>query len=835
MKRQQLLLISLLTCLSFHYASAQNDAFQEWLKEFQNFKTELPTEKVFLHLDKSEYTLGETIWMKSYLLAGAGHILSPFSSNVYVELMDEEGQLIKRLNLKSEKGLSTASFDIGKDLDPGFYYLRGYTNWMKNQDKDFFFSKKIKIHSLKIGEAISEKAIDQELDISFFPEGGDLIKRVASKVAFEVSGVNESKFPLKGKVFNKGGEEVASFETIHEGRGFFAFLPMEDGYTAQIDGFEQRFKLPLVKESGIAISVNNKADDFINVSIKSSVDYTESFYIVAHTRGYITYASEIKLKANRGLARIDKATLPDGISHLTIFDQAMNPLAERLVFVNNGRQLNIDISTKETNYTSRDLATIELKVTDQLGQPVQGSFSMSVFDAKLAQNDQLDYNITANLLLTSDLKGFIKNPSQYLKQDEQAKANLDLLMMINGWRRFNWIDFDPTAKEPLYAFEQSITLKGRMTKPNGKPAKDGKVFLVTTGEQTIKNSKFVLADVDGNFQFENLSFYDTSQIAIQGFQKSKVKDFKYNIDNTTERISLQKYFTNPVTDNPARLKALKEYAQTSIRIDSTYRKESGVILLDDVYVTASKREERYRTLNSQYGKGESYVNFDRMSYQEKNGRDPFTVMLGKLSGFTLANPNSGNMGSFDPLSGGAQGARVTTDEPNDPIFRKPTLRQGPYQGTPLILIDNVPVPYSTVYDLRATDIDYVEVYKGASAAMFGVNGSNGAIAFYTLKGDKMFNSISNRPGVKVISGNGYHAAREFYAPKYDESNKQQFIPDERSTLFWAPLITTDADGRAQVEFYTHDKNTNVFIDVQGISKNGKTGTGVSQFNIRKNF
>ena len=128
MKRTQLLFISLLICLSLQYSFAQNDPFQEWLKEFQNYQTELPTEKVFLHLDKSEYTLGETIWMKSYLVAGAGHIPSPFSQAVYVELLDEQGEIVERLTLRSEEGVSKASLTLQKDLTPGFYYLRGYTN-----------------------------------------------------------------------------------------------------------------------------------------------------------------------------------------------------------------------------------------------------------------------------------------------------------------------------------------------------------------------------------------------------------------------------------------------------------------------------------------------------------------------------------------------------------------------------------------------------------------------------------------------------------------------------------------------------------------------------------
>ncbi len=845
MKRTQLLFISLLICLSLQYSFAQNDPFQEWLKEFQNYQTELPTEKVFLHLDKSEYTLGETIWMKSYLVAGAGHIPSPFSQAVYVELLDEQGEIVERLTLLSEEGVSKASLTLQKDLTPGFYYLRGYTNWMKNQSEEFFFNKKIKVHSLKVGEVITEIASPRQLQVNFYPEGGDLVQGVASRVAFEVTGVRDNELPISGKVFDAAQNEVATFTTQHESRGVFALLPTNSNYYAQINGKEEKFELPEIKAEGVTLSINNEASEFMGVAIKTAKPSAEKYYLMVHTRGYVTYASEVTVSNLKNLLKIDKSNFPNGISQVTIFNKDLKPMAERLVFNYAASDLNIDISTTDPQYASRDLATIELKVTDKEGNPVQGSFSMSVFDSKLVQNDQLDYNITANLLLSSDITGFIKNPSQYLKQDEASMANTDLLMMVNGWRRFNWSTLNTDNRAPIYAFEQTLKLKGKMARSGGKPFKNGRVFLLNLEENgDHKGNRFVLADEEGNFEFDNLTYYDTTDLTLQGFQKNKVRDVKFEIDKTFEKLPLTQYLTQPLRDNPDRLRALKENAITSIRIDSTYRKENGTIYLDDVYVSASKREEMYRTLNSQYGKGEAYVNFDNMSFEEKNGRDPFTVMLGKLSGFSLSIASGGNSGGIGAASSVISqsssrapvgGTSVDVGAANDPMFRQPRLRQGPYQGAPLILIDNVPVPYTAIYDLRATEIDYVEVYKSASAAMFGVNGSNGAIAFYTLKGDKLKKAMAMKPGMRVISGNGYHAAREFYAPKYDESNKQQFIPDERSTLFWAPMITTNADGRAQVEFYTHDKNTNVFIDVQGISSNGKTGTGVSQFNIRKNF
>jgi len=816
-KRASFLLFAIL--ISFN-SFAQENKFQDWLKDFAQYQSELPTEKVFLHLDKSEYTLGETIWIKSYLVAGSGHIPSPFSKNLYVELVNEAGDIKERLNLRSEDGLSKGSLAIQKDMTPGYYYLRAYTNWMKNQENEFFFNKKIKIHSLKESDLLNEKGNTQQIQVSFYPEGGDMISGVAGKIGFEIEGVMSNKLPLSGKIFNDKDEEVGNLKTSHEGKGLFALLPMAGSHYAKIDGFDEKFELPTPKKSGVALSVNNQSDDFMNVLLKSNAESSDSYYVVSHTRGYITYASEVKMKGMRGMARIDKNTLPDGISHVTILDGNMNPLAERLAFINNEKALNIEVSTTSPSYDTRELATVDVVVTDAAGQPVQGSFSMSVFDANLVQNDQLDYNIRAHMLLSSDLIGYIKNPSQYLKNDYDANQKADLLMMVNGWRRFNWSDISKTVPEPLYAFEMGLELKGNLTKKGGAKIKEGKVLLINPAEETVV-PQYAMADEEGNFQFENLVFYDTTELTLQGFQKNRIKNVAFKIDEGFEQLGLKTFNINPISDNLARINALKKLANTAIFIDSTYRRENGIVYLDDVYVTASKQEERNRTLNSQYGKGEAYINFSKIPEEYKQGRDPFSMMLGRIAGFTLS--NASNAGSLStPTSGDGF-----------PGFRTPTLRSGPYQGTPLILIDNVLVSVDRVYDLEATEIDYVEVYKSASAAVFGTTGANGAIAIYTLKGDKMFKNLEK--SFDVLSAKGYHAAREFYAPKYDDTNKQKFIPDERATLFWAPMISTDANGKASIQFYTHDKNTNVFIDIQGIAKNGVTGTGVSRFNIRKNL
>ncbi|MCE7991994.1 MAG: Plug domain-containing protein [Roseivirga sp.] len=829
MLKRILLPLCLLPLLLYQSLAQGQTELTNFLRTFQEYHDTNPVEKIFLHLDKTEYAQAETIWIKSYLVAGPGHLPSPLSRNVYVELLSEKGDMVERLILRSEAGMSKASLLIPRQLPQGNYYLRAYTNWMKNAGQDFFFNKKIKVHSIEPDKNITPATIIAAANIRFYPEGGHLVKNVASKVAFEIYGIDTEEQVHTATLYNNRDEEVASFSTSHEGRGLFSFVPKEAEYYARINGSDKRFALPRINSTGLVMSANNKRDDYLTVTIKSNEIGCEPYYLITHTRGYITYASQVQMTSTRGFVKVPKTSLPAGITHITVLDKALTPVAERLAFINPDENLKVEISPDKTNYGTREIATVSVKVTDAQGLPVQGSFSLSAFDQGLVQNDQPDYNIATNLLLSSDLKGHIKDPSQYFANDRESQDRLDLLMMVNGWRRFDWSDIGE-LKEPTHAIETGLTLQGKLLKNNGGAAKDGRVLLINTNQEEA-NAPMALADENGYFRFDNLTYYDTTRLTLQGFQRASMKNVRFKIDSAFEIFPLTNlYETSSVFENPLRVTAYKKYAKTAIYIDSTYRRVNGITYLGDVTVVADKRKEKYRVLQSKYGEGESYLNFDELSIEQKSGRDPFTVMMGRIPGFSLQRPSASDRGvTARPGVSDSLNALLS-----DPIYRMPRLRQGPFVGAPLLFIDNNEVTFDAVYELRATDIDYVEVYKSSSTAAFGSRGFSGAIAIYTLKGKKLFEQTP-KPGMLNTRLMGYHAPREFYAPVYDQENRQQYIPDQRATVFWAPMIVTNEKGEASIQFYTPDQSGYVTIDVQGISLKGKPGFGNSGFSIRSNL
>lgn len=73
-----------------------------------------------------------------------------------------------------------------------------------------------------------------------------------------------------------------------------------------------------------------------------------------------------------------------------------------------------------------------------------------------------------------------------------------------------------------------------------------------------------------------------------------------------------------------------------------------------------------------------------------------------------------------------------------------------------------------------------------------------------------------RPEREILSlgrsaGQGTKEPRGLYAP----------LNDHRRTLYWNPNVTTDAEGKAHIEFAGNQTMRRMYISAEGITKDGK--------------
>ncbi|MBN7813274.1 TonB-dependent receptor plug domain-containing protein [Algoriphagus sp. H41] len=786
--------------------SQDSDPLPRIIASFQRYVTELPQEKVYLHLDRTYYGAGETIWLKAYLVEGPNHQLSALSSTVYVELIDSQGHLIDHVRLFSPSGLAAGQLDLPDSLSSGDYLIRAYTHWMRNVGEEYFFHRQVAI----LGKAENpnrESVSENALDIQFFPEGGDLVEGILSKVAFKVLGKDGLGIKVKGEIL-ENGKPISSFESNALGMGAFPLLPKAGNtYSARIDSRGQELALPAALESGIVMAVTNspKSPDLgIKIQPSDAVPF-KNIYLLAQTRGLVCASSQVDLSNRIAFVKIPKTEFPTGIAQITAVDEDGNPLAERLVYIDHPDELQITISAYKATYFPRDSVRIDILTQDRSGKPVSANLSISVFDSGQIGLDENSETIQSNLLLSSELKGHIESPGYYFNpKNEDRAAALDILMLTQGWRKFTIKQaLDQDLPEPKYRIEKGLAIRGELRDKSGQPASEGTVSYLSL--YPITQSITASSDSNGKFEMHDLIFFDSAQVSLEGKSSKGRGNMDVILDESYELPSLAR----PVV--PARAiasegaEAFLQRAEERRQIAQAFDFEQGEVALDEVQVKGKKiAEVEEYTGPKLYGGGSAKIQVAGISSLE-NQQHPLELVRGRVAGVQV----SGSGTEWRVLIQGVGSINSSTE--------------------PLIMVDDIPIDLKSLHTIPVQEIESFTVWKGPDTAIFGSRGANGAIGFYT-KRSKEGSKSPTGPSPTMLRI-GYQAEREFYSPRYPAANPNLAKPDRRATLLWAPHIQTDTSGRASVTFFNHDLETTITCQIEGMTESGKPGAARFQYRI----
>ncbi|MBN1414567.1 MAG: TonB-dependent receptor plug domain-containing protein [Bacteroidales bacterium] len=791
-KRVKYCAILLAVCWLFLGSADEDNRLTRLRETFWKYMVKYPQQKAYLHLDRPYYYAGEIIWFKAYLVDGMYHRPDSFSTNLYVELIAPDGTQAQIIRLRMAYGFGIGDFSLSDTLPEGLYQIRAYTNWMQNFHPDFFFSKNLQVFNPDYTKLISpqqakrnlkdvdkHKAVYMDLDVQFLPEGGNLINGIESVVAFKAINKSGNGVDIQGNVYDSDKSHVAEIHTRYDGMGSFRLTPQKGKkYYAIITNVnrEYRFNLPNQLEYGVGIHIDNKSHE-IGLHISDSRPPTNDrvaneVIVIGQVRGRIYYQSVLNLIDGPVSVSVNKRIFPSGIVQFMVFSGRMVPLAERLVFVSNNDLMRINVSAYDT-ITDNDerLICFYLNTMNRALKPVKSNLSMVVLYDNEEQMIVSD-NIVSNMLLVSDLRGYIKNPIHYIQSAMAGNSEaIELLMMIHGWRKFEWSEIlGNNWHKVKYLEEKGITITGLITTEFfGIPLKKCKVQLSVA--EAYNDIFTQLSNDQGIFKFENLFYYDTINIKIEAWKPSGRRGLVIFVPEDT-------------------------YAKVT--------KQQGDYTLTTLSERDNKayRRERYRK--------------ERIAYEEEQRRKAIADS-NKLQGI-YGDPDavirsedfpSGYRDALQVLQGRIPGVAVSG---NNVIIRGVNTIYGSTQ--PLYLIDGIPVSdVSSVLGIPVEDIDRIEVLKGPSCAIYGSRGGNGVIAIYTKRGSFM------KKGIIEFQMLGYHWPRKFYQPAFDPDVK----PNDIETISWNPFIETDAAGKARVIIKKPAIEGKIRIVIEGISNEGQTG------------
>lgn len=796
--RKATLIIALVTALvSSGFIYYSNDTLAKIVEKFLSYQAKRPIEKVFLHFDKPYYAVGEDIWFKAYLVDGLHLSLdSSISRVMYVELINAEHKILERHTLPIPEGIANGDFHVPDTIPQGNYLIRAYTNYMKNVGEDFFFKKEISIFDPagKYNQPSVPSA--PKPDVQFFPEGGNLIQGFENRVAFKAINAGGESISIEGDLVDGSNNIISSFVTEHKGMGSFKFTP-EAGkkYSAKLKGAFSGTVVPLpnVMANGYAIQVIDAGNTF-KVAISSNTPGQTSFDLIGQSRGEIYFAATGGIKDSPAVASIAKSKFPTGIAHITVFDGAGVPQCERLVFVNHNDQAKLTVSADKQSYGKRSEISLNLQALNAKGQPVQGNYSVAIYDENSVEPlTAYESTIADYFLLTSDLAGRVEDPAYYLKdKSPETTKHLDLVMLTHGWRRFAWKEILADQQAPIEHYaELGIRLSGKLVKSVGqKAASNAKLKVFTAKGELI----MMEADENGNFYTEDLQHFDSTRLAIQTEnEKGKQTTMKMTIDPFNVS-PLSSYVFTPF--KPYGIEDFLKQAEYQTKVQSAFNLEEDARLLEGVEISATRIES--------FRKPAIY------------GEPSATITSKDIP------PSAVNV--LQALQAKIPGVIIKGSPPNMMI----QLRAG-NDGPPLFTIDGTPVDLEVINGLNPQDIEYVDVLQSSRAAMYGSRGRNGVLAFYTKSGE---NSTRPTVGMQRLKYPGYYKAREFYVPKYDSPSDVPNRPDVRSTLYWNPSVETDDKGNAVLKFFSSDISSKFKIIVQGMTYGGEPGVTSNSFIVQ---
>lgn len=778
------------------------------IASFEKHLIEFPQEKVFLHTDRPYYAAGESIWLKAYLTAGPYHEPSSLSRTIYVELIDQESEVNQYISLYSPDGFASGYMALPDSINSGTYLLRAYTNWMRNSGEEYFFHKQIKILSSQ--PTSEKKSPSSGWDVQFFPEGGYLVEGILSKVAVKAIGSDGLGRQVQGEIL-EDGVSIVKFESNRLGMGVFGLLTKPGKtYQARIANSGQEIPLPKAQESGVVLFVTNPSSSS-DISIKiqtSNSSPLKSLYLIAQTRGVIGATSKVELPNHIAFVKIPKNEFPTGITQITALDEKGKPLAERLIFIDHQDQLQVSISPDKSIYGPREPVQLTIETKDKNGAPIPANLSLSVFDSnQITINPDKD-NILSNLLVTSELKGHIESPGYYFNPaNADRESALDLLMLTQGWRRYTIQDaLDQKLPNPLYSIEKGLSIKGKLLDKNEQPVEGGSISYLSI--YPIAESKSTTSGAKGQFELRDLVYFDSTNISLNGKPKS---------GNSKVSVFIENKYESPRNVYPVREMELKSSEaeddfllkiEERRKIDKAFDFELSEKELGEVEVQGKRISEIEDYLGPRiYGNGSAKVQVAG-KVELENLQHPLDLVQGRVAGVQV----SGN--------GLERAVRIQgVNSINSSI-------------EPLIMINDVPTDLKSLHMIPVQEIESFVVWKGPDTAIFGSRGANGVIGFYTKK-NLDSSTLNATTGIGSVQLRGYLIEREFYVPKYDVQDPLNSKPDKRVTLYWAPMIQTDATGKASVRFFNSDVPTTIRGEIEGLSLNGIPGNSSFHYQIEK--
>lgn len=876
---------------------------KQYVGNVATFNRLFPQEKVFVHTDNTGYFVGETIWFEAYVLRADQAAPTDISGVLYVELVDPFGEVTQTHKIKLENGRGGGQIPLDKLRADGFYELRAYTRYMTNWDAEGVFSRVIPIFAqpesegdydnLHITQAFVHSRSEATLQadsarmprlvnlktepkpqVRFYPEGGHLIKGLPTRVAFEVFDEDSVITRAEGQLTGSDGQRLATVATLHEGRGVLDYVAGTEAAQLElyINGRSHRFALPEAEDEGCVMNVDTSRPEAVTTRLAASP--TLQGALMGLTRihnGRVTYFDTLRLDDGWTTIDFDTDKLDAGIHQLTLFDTEGRVWAERLLFVHPDSLT----ATSRLNATFADETIAPYKnMTLRLEGEPGSQLSVAVTDADATTNGSQS-SLATWLLLTSDLKGYVARPDYYLEsQDETHRRDTDLLMMVQGWRRYDWTMMAGRAPfEKRQPIEDHLYIDGRVLPRqlwgNGLFAsKKKKAQAANVGQLELKATLYndrgeVLR---GEFETDSLGYYAFElpdchgdwTLMLSTKRDDKLQDY---------RVTINRRFS-PDSKNYAPGETLLTQPEGRLHTFDTVTKDyeealqvnDGSTQLGTAVVTTKRNPFKLKSprraweVSRQTADKKSQYHYDMASeadyyldqglpmpsleqwllekkafaHEYRVRRRPIGWVIGEAqyadftlpSAATLRLDDNGNYGTAthaEPVTAAnertALASESLTQDNGGQMKAYGADEYGDSTGLNTSLGNEIDLYREVYVSLNHNETRYIAPNE------------RGAIAhldpFFVFAYENLSLPVKAK-GTRTTNYRAFQKRQTYESPNYRQQARER---DFRRTLFWAGEVTLDADGRAELEFSNNSTCRSLYITAEGLTPDGRPVSG----------
>jgi hypothetical protein len=765
--------VLLLRCSS--PAVAQDDFTNMLQQNLQQYYVDNSPLDLHLFFNQPVYAPGDTAYFKvSFLSAGSRKPVSG-RTIINVDIYRQPGERIHHQKVLLRGGFGGNQFVVPATLEPGVYVVAAFNEWMLNGDESALFFATLKITN---GPAFERRPRNA---MSLFPEGGTFVAGIENKVA--IVGVANRRVELRD-----GSDSTLVTASLDErGVTSVSFTP-QTGQSYTVTDGQLRETLPPPSNSDIHLAVFPPEGLLMQTQLFCPEDSrrNEGYHFVIHGSAGIYYTARIGFRdSNLTTLQVPTKLLPSGLVCATLFDQNQQVIASRIFMAEQNPGVAVDLKFNNSGpYAPRDSIHATVELFDAHGQALKSVVGVTVIDASLFSGHEGSYSLKEMLLATGNVAfGGLKE----LPRLSLNPKIWDDVLISEQWNRYRWTDVLKGKERGSHVLKTNIHFSGTILREDRHSPVD-----------TTIATFFLQHDIRAyeDYPKKNGAFDFALYFDFHGQE-----DVFYSIEEDGKRIDDARLLLNepPVITFPEsefiateKLDSYMRFAQRRIEIREAYQRRSIDQLVED-------EKSPHHQLEDEIDGADVTINLDDYLI--------FPTMEETLREIIP--------GLYHRWRNREHTVRVRLTEPDD----FPT-------ENPIYFVDGV----------LTTDTDYFMALKPADVASikvitsqqklstFGNLGKNGIVLVET----KISGNADRVPRSKsYFKATGLTDAIQFQMVPH---NKRR-IPDFRASLFWTPVLYSDASGRISFSFCAADNPGRFRIIVDGIAENGEPVYAESTFEV----